>query len=1063
MPRLVGRVPLVQAKEGLMPQLIKKRRSSWALLVVGSLIASFLAVGATPVAAAPEAITDANMAENQSYKPSTSACVGAATESASDFSDVSDDNVHREAITCLRYYGVTQGTGDGSTYEPQAPVTRTQMARFIRRVSGVAGANVTNVLGDFEEVAQDGYEATQKDPSEEGYKADNYIERHEMASLISRLLIEVTDDNSQYNVELDADTSKLKVTTSDGTEVLQDDFDYFEDSRNTVPRAVDSAISLLYELGVSNGRNIVNGKVQYEPQARVTRASMASFILRALAHSPARPAGLSAQVDTSNNEVVVSARTERFQPEADVTFDVFTIATNRVDEAFRENGSCSSNVAQLDTNATLCTVDVLDRATGENGDERLKVAIDASGSTTVWVWTADSGARITEGADQEGLIQLALTQKPLAVNATKAKVTSTYEGTRLTSINGNDEATVNVVPYYRAAFGESIDFTIQLVNAEGSEAGPSKTDTDNDFVVTRSYYRAVDNAGKVPAAGGLYVHDTSVVITGVQEPAAAVDFGNPLVTYIEDTANPGGGGTSGPFTATSFSTAQGNSAVKLISTGPETVTVDAEGKARFSVSYEDLSETAGDQVLAVYTVTGGPGDVDLVGHDGGTLLQVVLFTDAVRAPTKASITVQGDNYSLLPGRTGSRTSVNVDVTVHDQFGVPMSGQNVKLKGKLKEADDRTVAVYPNQARPTSASGTVRIGYQPSSSEAVVQQLQAVVGGKALADDTTPFFWVDAVNPNASSNAIQALDNQAASKLGRIFAGNLEKNELVVDTNNELDGGVPGTDDFYTGITPSLVTYGDDHDFKVNGVTASLRDFENALATGLAALKADPTVTHLRLGWEDLNGAITRWYLRSVKESITKIKVQRPPNADDAAAATTAAITATVNNLYDGPRALRFAYRPTTTAWAGTNFELTQKLLVPLNSGRLGRSHAFSDIRDLAFGATDADDNTSTDDGFILGSSSNLIFSVYDTSIVGSDTVEGGFTAAAAVATTVALVAETEYEFVFWLDGLTGTQSGTTVSDQGAPEGFKSAALEAVQEGVANGTLQTVRYTTPAAP
>lgn len=1088
MPRLVGRVPLVQAKEGLMPQLIKKRRSSWALLVVGSLIASFLAVGATPVAAA-EAITDGNMAENQSYKPSTSACVGAATESASDFSDVSDDNVHREAITCLKYYGVTQGTGDGSTYEPGAAVTRTQMARFIRRVAGVAGVNVTNVLGDFEDVANAGYEATQKDPSEEGYKADNYIQRHEMASLISRLLIEATGESSPYNVELDADTSKLKITvTSSDTEVLQDDFDYFEDSRNSVPRAVDSAISLLYELGVSNGRDIENGKVLYAPMGEVTRGSMASFILRALAHTSARPAGLSAQVDSSVNEVIVSARTERFQPQADVKFDVFTIATNRLDEAFRDNGSCSSSVGQLDSRATLCTIDVLDRATGEDGDDNFKVGIDTSGSTTVWVWTGARGARITQGADQEGLTQLTLTQQPLAAEAKKAKVTSAYDGTRHTSIHSSDEdTTVKVVPYYRAAFGESVDFTIQLVDENGDNAGPSKTEAQNDFVVTKSFYRAVANSGKVPAAGGLYVHDTSVA-TDAQTTAAAVDFGNPLVTYVANTADPGDPITSDatvqPFAAAdatsatsarSLAQAQSNSVVRLIRTGPETVTVDAEGKATFSVTYEDLSETAGDQVLAVYTVTGGPGDVDLVGHDGGTLLQVILFTDAVRTATKASITVQGDNYSLLPGRVDAVEEVSVDVTVHDQFGAPVSGQRVELS----DVNTPDVGAFPS-ARNNNSAGKLTIDYKPVGNTAVVQQLRAVVGTETLEEDTTPFFWVEHIDRQVKAN--QALDNQAASSLGRIFSGNLDKNQLVVDINDELDGDDPSTadvtEDFYTGITPSLVTYADDHYFKVNGVTASLRDFENALATGLAALKADPSLTYLRLGWENLDTKIPLWDLRSAQETITNIKVTAPPNADAAAAAITAAITATVNNAYDGYRVLRFAYRPTTTAWTDTaaaeQFDFNYKLLIPLNKGRLAQSFSFSDVQNRSYdGSAEPADNTdqnAEDNGFIVGDTTgNVLVSQYDSSVtVNSGTAAVGYVAPAAVTATTALSAETEYEFVFWLDDLfnpaaTGTIAadvdGTSPADEA---GFRKTALEAVKEGIANGTLQTVRYTTPAA-
>ena len=55
MPHLKGPVPQAQAKEGPMPQLVKKRRSGWAVLAAGALVASLFAVGAAPAAAQPVA------------------------------------------------------------------------------------------------------------------------------------------------------------------------------------------------------------------------------------------------------------------------------------------------------------------------------------------------------------------------------------------------------------------------------------------------------------------------------------------------------------------------------------------------------------------------------------------------------------------------------------------------------------------------------------------------------------------------------------------------------------------------------------------------------------------------------------------------------------------------------------------------------------------------------------------------------------------------------------------------------------------------------------------------
>ena len=94
----------------------------WAVLAAGALIASLLAVGASPAGA------DTDKADN---KAGTAACVGGAIADNM-FTDVSDDHTFRDAINCVAYYGITNGTGDGSTYSPNQDVTRAQMAVFHR-------------------------------------------------------------------------------------------------------------------------------------------------------------------------------------------------------------------------------------------------------------------------------------------------------------------------------------------------------------------------------------------------------------------------------------------------------------------------------------------------------------------------------------------------------------------------------------------------------------------------------------------------------------------------------------------------------------------------------------------------------------------------------------------------------------------------------------------------------------------------------------------------------------------------------------------------------------------
>jgi hypothetical protein len=52
------------------------------------------------------------------------------------FTDVSAASFYATAVCWLKAEGITVGTGDGSTYSPDAPVTRSQMARFLWRLAG---------------------------------------------------------------------------------------------------------------------------------------------------------------------------------------------------------------------------------------------------------------------------------------------------------------------------------------------------------------------------------------------------------------------------------------------------------------------------------------------------------------------------------------------------------------------------------------------------------------------------------------------------------------------------------------------------------------------------------------------------------------------------------------------------------------------------------------------------------------------------------------------------------------------------------------------------------------
>ena len=435
-----------------MPQLVKKRRSGWAVLAATTLVASLLAVGAGPAAALDD--------DSKPNAPAaTSACVGDATGDMM-FSDVSEGHAFRGDINCLAYYGVTVGYSDG-TFRPNDDVARYQMVLFMERAAAAAGADAEAVVGDFAE--------TGSDP----------VTRGDMALLIARLLVASTTAESAVNV----------TNNDDGTfavsGVSADDWDYFADSRGSQNRVHDSAASALYELGVAKG----TGNGNFSPGSTVSRGAMAAFITRALAHTTARPEGVTIQSD-GPGEVLISVRDANFHPVANAALDIFSAAANKVGEAFNEDGSCNEpRLTGVGGNANVCEIDALDAVTGLSGDfdpGAINVNV-AAGGTTVWAWTGENGDEVEDGG--EGLASINLTETaPVTADMARVKTDMAMGVTR-------------------ASFGSTVTVTIQLVgneaamfaNAVPPEGGASYTvtilrasDTDvrGDAAPT-----AVDDAG----------------------------------------------------------------------------------------------------------------------------------------------------------------------------------------------------------------------------------------------------------------------------------------------------------------------------------------------------------------------------------------------------------------------------------------------------------------------------------------------------------------------------------------------------------------------------------------
>ena len=274
------------------------------------------------------------------------------------FPDVSAGHYFRDAINCLAYYGVTIGYGDG-TFRPSRDVARYEMVLFMERSARIAGADAADVVQDFA--------STGSDP----------VNRADMALLIARLLASATDNDSRVNVVLRTDGT----FTVGGTEPD----DAFIDSRQSQPITKDSAASALFELGVAKG----TGGGNFSPEEPVSRGAMAAFITRALAHTTARPEGVTVQ-QYLPGEVTVSVRNEVFAPVVNAAIDVFSIATPDAHRAFRSDGSCSSLVND-ESGSRSCEIDVLDPVTGPDGDFTIGLGPTDEQDLTVWAWTGALG------------------------------------------------------------------------------------------------------------------------------------------------------------------------------------------------------------------------------------------------------------------------------------------------------------------------------------------------------------------------------------------------------------------------------------------------------------------------------------------------------------------------------------------------------------------------------------------------------------------------------------------------------------------------------------------------
>ena len=442
------------------------------------------------VSALPMGLSAGEPADGAVY----SACVGAAADPAG-FEDI-DGSFAEGAINCMAHYGITRGRS-ATVFNPSATISRWELALFLARAAVPAGVVLSPADQGFADVGG---------LSDEARLAVNGVAAAGIMPGVNDALFDPNGLVTRGSAAAALDAFLGEAVIGFGGTHPDDatPADAFTDI-DQVPVSSYNAIRRLFELGIIRGTT----DTTFAPQQLVTRAQMAVLMARLLAHTQARPAGLSLQVVGPEatgraSELLVSYRDPGFQPLPDVWVDVFAIAADDLNEAYDDQGECTDAAKPAVEGFTACRIDFADLSTDDLGDAFAD--FDSTGDITLVAWTGDIGDTYNTGATEVSA-SLALTIKD---PADRLMVSDSLAETQT-----------------KLRYGDQVAYDLQLADSDGNPVALTgvkmsisivETGTDSSDTITRTH--ATDNAGKVtftwtmtdpdPAADDA---DTSVTIT----------------------------------------------------------------------------------------------------------------------------------------------------------------------------------------------------------------------------------------------------------------------------------------------------------------------------------------------------------------------------------------------------------------------------------------------------------------------------------------------------------------------------------------------------------------------
>ena len=348
----------------------------------GAAVVALVAAASAASAAAVDVVASAD------HSAAVGACVGAAGVDHQ-FVDVATGSVFAADINCLAHYRITSGCGDGTSFCPTRPLTRWAAALFLARAATVAGVELPAAAETFDDIDDthhpDGAAAVGAVTAAGIITVDG--------TTFNRSAVVTRADMAVFAANFLAVASPVVTLSPDKTYLLGPDRQppdaVFCDTADLDGRTV-SAIDAIYELGVTKGRGTGVGEcvnaVIYDPSAVVTRAHLAAFLTRALGHTNARPAGVSAQIH--NNTATVSIRDTNHQPVAFLPVDIFWTPAAAGGEALT-SGGCARHAVPA-AGAVACSIDDKDPHTDTAGNVEVLLPAFARGGS-MWVWAGFPG------------------------------------------------------------------------------------------------------------------------------------------------------------------------------------------------------------------------------------------------------------------------------------------------------------------------------------------------------------------------------------------------------------------------------------------------------------------------------------------------------------------------------------------------------------------------------------------------------------------------------------------------------------------------------------------------